>query len=231
MNKGIKVLVDQVQSTQQEMERSIVELKMLYPNWDNNTDLRRTVLTFCNKAVLNLGLSLRMIDTTLYSTRENWWTKFAPEFDQEYADKLTKFHNTTLSNTTFLVFFSLIESEIRQLSYYLFEDGSRVSVRPFKQVYEKVFKHLELPNHIDTFDFARYIRNCIHTNMHYMNSQLQDKKGVIFNGKSYDFLHGKLIPYDSKDCFLSIMKALFDSIVLTIKHPIIASIETIHSLY
>jgi|GEM_PF-3287613 len=188
------------------------------PNpWDDD-DIRSRLLGSCMNISTTLLINLRLLRSVIFNN--NWWANFAPEYQSKHWNLIRNWQVTHLRNSTYIIFFSLIESQFRQLLPYVVPVKGNQKTKSFYTVYTTLFKELKLSSDsIELFDLARLTRNSIHNNMHHVNENgTTSSRKFIFGGKQFVFEHEKKIPRVHERFFIDVMEAMFDVVTAVIKH-------------
>lgn len=195
------------------------------------SDLRVCVLAKLINTVLSSELALALSADELRSAE--WWDKHAPAI---YAliqqggnlEEIVQDVNRLILFGAMNSWFSVMESTLRQLCAAL----GLPEYKDYNDVYPAVFAKVltnrqERKPALSVFNFARLIRNGIHTN-YYHSSQTSIHK---FLGKEYVFTKNALIEFADWTTAIDIFEETLNIIIKLIYSPAVISLPSIKDLH
>ncbi len=156
-------------------------------------DIRFSVFHDIRATANSVKIHAILIDD--YTASTEWW-KARKEFSNPFNNSLVKNLNYSLFEFSKFSHFHIncmfIEDALRSLIRVLSPGVCNNGTGEFKNIYSHIFSVTTITQYEPLFDILRSIRNSIHNNGVHFN-----KNGVnssfTYAGKTFDFVHGKII--------------------------------------
>lgn len=205
-----------------------LEIKTQKPDWFNSKDMRSTVFSRC--ASCTMGATAGLINAAGYIMKPEWWThhfKTAPS--SQVCRNYAKRHEEFIKFAFVLVFFSVIESSIRQIVRTIHPNEFSNSTRSFYSVSNRLLTDLQIPEFTCSLDLFREIRNASHNNGVYCNAK--GDRSLEYKHAKYHFKNGKKLDFVSWKLILSLVEDTFDMLVRIVSNQDVASLDHIEDPY
>lgn len=201
-----------------------IRIKKNQPDWFNLKDTRSTILGNCSSDIGNAAFCL--INAAGYMIKPEWWFnhfKISPPLEtcRNYAQRHCEF--TKLGFV--VVFFSNLESSIRQIIRAIHPGKHSNSTTSFYTIYTDLLNELDIRDYIITLDMFREIRNVCHNNGVYFN--IKGNKELHYKGKKYVFKNEEKLDFVTWELIFDLLEDVFNMIKKIIYHPEVFKINFI----
>lgn len=205
-----------------------LRIKSQQPDWFASKDIRSTILGRSASCITDAASGL--INAAGYMMKPEWWmhhfhTSPPPNVCRNYAQR----HEGFIKLAFVLVFFSGIESSIRQITRTIHPGKYCNSTTSFYSIYKPLLTDLKMQDFVSSLDLFREIRNACHNNGVYFNAK--GDRILEYKGCRYHFQNGKKLDFVSWNLILDLVENTFDMIVKIISHPDIERLDHIEDPY
>lgn len=205
-----------------------LEIKSQQPDWFASKDMRSTVFGRC--ASDTMGAIAGLINAAGYMLKPEWWTHhFKTTPASHVCRNYAKRHEEFIKFAFVLVFFSGIESSIRQIVRAIHPSEFSNSTTSFYRVSNRLLTDLKIPEFMCSLNLFREIRNASHNNGVYFNAK--GDRMLEYKHAKYHFQNGKKLDFVSWQLILSLVEDTFDMLVMIVSHQDVAGLDHIEDPY
>jgi hypothetical protein len=146
------------------------------PDWFTSNDIRSTIWGRSASSLMNAASGL--INAAGYMVEPEWWTHhFQTSLSSRVCRNYAQRHEEFIKLAFGLVFFSGIESSLRQIMRTIHPAKYCNATTSFYSIYERLLTDLGMQDFVSCLDLFRMVRNACHNNGVYFTDKQDKKKG------------------------------------------------------
>ncbi len=230
-SREILEIVKEIEALREHVENRKREITLAFSSWDVKHDARLTI--FANVISVTNSTHLAMIFVGQHLCDPSWWPNTTKR-DRPIPSEAKRVYLISEYDTFVRIGFvqtllSSVESGFRILLRALDPAACIAGTAEFKSVYDCLLKSKvsSTPKEsIELMDLLRYIRNTIHNNGLYFSRSGTDEQ-VVYEGRSYTFVHGKSVDFVTWGLLISLVRNLVDLTAQVVVDTNVAGIGTI----